>query len=131
MPITDGNGFESAFQSNAYREGLSISVVLKVFSSESNFDEQYRDLAASEARVIMIACHASTAGSFIVGALAHNLGGAGYLWFGADAVSNADLWTSQAELQADPALQERALRGFFGIAARSGHGAAYTSYVNR
>eukprot|EP00966_Prymnesium_polylepis_P001150 26126-Prymnesium_polylepis.1 len=104
-PLIDGTGFWDAFTSQSGVAGLTIAVATKFGGFESDLDAHYRLLKASNVHILVLACQAKMGGPFLRGALAADLGGEGYLWIGADAVSQAELWLSDEMLRVDPVLR--------------------------
>eukprot|EP00966_Prymnesium_polylepis_P127427 2947385-Prymnesium_polylepis.1 len=128
-----GAGGADAFGSAASASGLSIVTTQRFTKDATDFSAEHRALRQSAARVIVLFCQPSDGGRFLRTALEAGVGGAGYLWFGGDAVANSGLWEGDAVLSSDAVLRERVLRGFFSIApnGQPQDSALYQGYLAR
>eukprot|EP00966_Prymnesium_polylepis_P337095 7391887-Prymnesium_polylepis.1 len=128
-----GAGGASAFAEAASSAGLVISTTQRFAKDSVAFTSQQHALQQSGARVVVLYCQASDGSRFMRTALEAGVAGDGYLYLGGDTFVDSALWLSDAMLAADTSLRERALKGFFSVAANGQplDSAVYQGYLAR
>ena len=107
--------------------GLAISVVIRFAENTVDFQEVHHSLRETSSRVIVLFSQGQDGSNLIRTALDAGIGGDGYMWLGASAgFASASAW------RGEPAMRERAFKGFLALEATNGEGSpAYSAYLTR